>query len=420
MFETRVPFSRRFVAVLLCAMFVFAPVFVLRSGLSSEAKKNSASYLSERNKLQQQLEDARLNSGNLNSQLNSQAAALLETEELRQLQFEEIEALGKEIELLDQLIQSYFLEIEEKNQQMEELTLAMKESFDLFCERLVFMQESGTEGYLDFLFNSESFSDFLSRGEIMNDFLQYDRDLINGLMADYERLEISKEEIALLQKEYEARKLEFEEQTIILQAKIEVYNQTILDYEQALEQIRKDYDESKALESKLEKDRDYAEQLYQEALKQEQAANSPSGNTTPGSNNRIYQSTHFPNPLAGSDHYKSQPFNYGHGGVDLATRGKGVPIKASLGGTVIESGYHWSWGYYVKIDHGAVEGVGNEVYTLYAHMVSAPAVSVGQKVSGGTYLGTTGNTGNSYGVHLHFEVYLGGKSTAYRVNPEKY
>lgn len=55
---------------------------------------------------------------------------------------------------------------------------------------------------------------------------------------------------------------------------------------------------------------------------------------------------------------------------------------------------------------------GKTVYCLYAHL-SAVNVTVGDQISDGQMIGLTGNTGNSTGPHLHFEVRLNGQ----RVNP---
>ena len=94
--------------------------------------------------------------------------------------------------------------------------------------------------------------------------------------------------------------------------------------------------------------------------------------------------------------YVSRWMNSGHRGADICAN-LGTEIIASDSGAVINSGWHWSWGNYVEIDHG------NGYSTLYAHM-SAIAVSTGQAVSQGQVIGYVGNTGNSYGNHLHFEM----------------
>lgn len=58
-----------------------------------------------------------------------------------------------------------------------------------------------------------------------------------------------------------------------------------------------------------------------------------------------------------------------------------------------------TYGNYVKIRHD------NGMYTLYAHMkYGSVEVKVGQRVSKGQILGYMGNTGYSFGAHLHFEV----------------
>lgn len=94
-----------------------------------------------------------------------------------------------------------------------------------------------------------------------------------------------------------------------------------------------------------------------------------------------------------------------HNGVDLAA-GTGSPIFAVLGGTVTTAGSDGGYGKAVRIKHN------DGTVTLYAHN-SAVIVRPGQRVVTGEKIAREGNTGNSTGPHVHFEVRTGGKP----VNP---
>ncbi len=89
-----------------------------------------------------------------------------------------------------------------------------------------------------------------------------------------------------------------------------------------------------------------------------------------------------------------------HKGVDIGTP-IGTTIYASSGGTVEHAGWAAGYGYLVTINHP------NGMQTRYAHL-SKVYVSVGQYVSQGQVIAASGNTGNSTGPHLHFEVRVNG------------
>jgi murein DD-endopeptidase MepM/ murein hydrolase activator NlpD len=89
-----------------------------------------------------------------------------------------------------------------------------------------------------------------------------------------------------------------------------------------------------------------------------------------------------------------------HKGIDIDVNYG--PVYAADGGKVVYTGNKGD-GYGVKIviDHGRGK------QTLYAHL-SKSSVSVGQQVSQGQRIATSGNTGSSTGAHLHFEMLIGG------------
>lgn len=89
-----------------------------------------------------------------------------------------------------------------------------------------------------------------------------------------------------------------------------------------------------------------------------------------------------------------------HKGIDIA-RPSDRTIKAADNGKVESAGFNGGYGNKVVINHN------NGLKTIYAHLDSI-SVSVGQVVSQGQKIGVMGTTGNSTGVHLHFEVYDNG------------
>ncbi len=97
-----------------------------------------------------------------------------------------------------------------------------------------------------------------------------------------------------------------------------------------------------------------------------------------------------------------------HYGIDLKMP-IGTPVYASEAGVIKTAGYRGGYGNLVVIDHGA----GLETY--YAHN-SQLLVCAGEYVEKGQKICLSGNSGNSTGPHLHFEIKLNNVS----VNPEKY
>lgn len=87
-----------------------------------------------------------------------------------------------------------------------------------------------------------------------------------------------------------------------------------------------------------------------------------------------------------------------HQGIDIANGSYGSTIVASDGGVVTcASNTNNGYGIHVIIDHG------NGYQTLYGH-ASQVFVSVGEQVAQGEPIAAIGNTGNSTGPHLHFEI----------------
>ena len=105
--------------------------------------------------------------------------------------------------------------------------------------------------------------------------------------------------------------------------------------------------------------------------------------------------TDGPHTLSGNDYSSS------HLGIDI-TATSSTAVLASGAGVVVFAGFsQYGYGNVIQIDHG------NGFSTVYGHLSQ---INVGQcqAVSGGQVIGIAGSTGNSTGVHLHFEVREGG------------
>ena len=117
----------------------------------------------------------------------------------------------------------------------------------------------------------------------------------------------------------------------------------------------------------------------------------------------------------------TQEYRDGHGGIDLVREGYRLDnILSHSDGRVVQviknvrvntPNDNTNTGNMVRIDHG------NGFQTRYLHLdYGSVNVNVGDRVSRGQVIGYMGNTGNSFGAHLHFEVLKEGN----RIDPITY
>jgi murein DD-endopeptidase MepM/ murein hydrolase activator NlpD len=110
----------------------------------------------------------------------------------------------------------------------------------------------------------------------------------------------------------------------------------------------------------------------------------------------------------------SQPYTGGnngearHEGMDIIAEQNAL-VMSSARGIVIEAGWDRDLGKFIRIDHD----FGTQ--TVYGHL-SRSFVRAGDHVEKGSSIGTVGNTGNSFGPHLHYEIQVKGKF----VDPQYY
>lgn len=412
--------AKRFVSGLLAVLVMaFTPVSVL-ARTAEEVEAEQAQLEQEHKELQAKLE-----------QLRADEAQKQEYQETLQQQ---INVLQNQITTARQDIQTLNANIYELDLKLEKSREEAADTLEQFRQRVVAIYEAGSVSTLEILLNSTSFSDFSMRSEMLSNMSRHDQELIDKIKAYMESTRGEREErekqkamVAELQKGMEEKQKELDKLYKENAAAIEELQGA---QNEATEALNVNEEEMAARDKELQDIIAEQKRKEEEARKraEEAAANGGGGggSTAPGGQGDVtfapggtggVDGFHPCWPMPGvtyvSDEYMGPGSGYRiHRGMDIAGP-YGQAIVAAESGTVIRANstdtWGSGWGYHVMIYHNGTYS------TLYAHM-SALAVSNGQTVSQGQIIGYEGNTGDSTGPHLHFEVYQNGE----RVNPRNF
>lgn len=315
--------------------------------------------------------------------------------EQKSLLEQQINVIQSEINNIDAQIAKYDELISQKEDELAQLEQQEAEQYQLFCERVRYMEEEGEVSYWAILFNAEDFSDMLDRFMMVEEIMAYDNAIMDELLATQAQIEQEKAELE------EARTAQEEARQKQADAKARLKSQQA-EVDALISQISSQEDELEAMEAKLQaaakamdneiarKERELQAQLAAQGVTivSEKGFKWPSYATTITS---LFGSRTHPvtgGPTTTPEWISPPP----------AERTSG----AAKSGVVLTSTYNSSYGNYVVISHANGES------TLYAHM-SKRLVSEGDKVTQGQTIGLVGTTGSSTGNHLHFEVRLNGQ-----------
>lgn len=382
------------------------------------------------------------------TRLNQASEEKQEFEEKLNEKSEQVETMMKEIEELDAKMRTASEELEKAKEELEkteseviavkkELESAegtLKEKQEMFNSRVGVMYKNSSAGYLEVVLGSTDVVDLLNRVSMIKDIVSYDAEIISQVKEQKEiitkksdELEIKQEEAREATRTAEVKRAELES---ISNSKI-AYMETLKNDEMAFRSsiARLEAESSEILKGISAEEERIANEARKaaEAKAQEEAAaasspvvSSGSANTSTGTTDRVDTNT-TPPPPSSTSSGMMRPTASGrvssefgprwgtvHKGIDIALP-TGTPIVASDSGVVARSYYSSSYGEVVFINHGG------GIVTVYAHN-SKRLVSEGQSVSKGQVIAYSGNTGDSTGPHLHFEVVVNGA----KVNPRNY
>jgi len=351
--------------------------------------------------------------------------------------------LKKEIEKIDHKVSAATEKVAEKEKEVKQTKQEIKKLKKdiqvindriekrkaIFKDRIRSMQKSGgTINYLDVLLGARSFSDFVGRVGAVTTIVEADKDMITEHENDLKLVEQKEAELNNQLSGLETSLKELEELKKDL-SKQQKEKEKILG--NVTDKKNHTHDELGKLENEQEilanqkaaVKSEEARRQKEEAKKAEQAAAEKSAPTPQsGGSDQVSDtpasSSGFIKPAAGrfSSGFGGRSGG-NHFGLDIAAKGT-VSVVAAASGTVTNSSYSSSYGNVIFITHNIN---GQTFQTVYAHL-STRSVSTGQRVEQGQFLGYMGNTGQSHGQHLHFEIHKGlwngAKSNA--VNPAQY
>ncbi|WP_442596278.1 PcsB-like coiled-coil domain-containing protein [Neobacillus sp. D3-1R] len=390
-----------------------APTDALASKLSNlNSQKNKVS--NERNSVESEIKKANDEIDRIQGEQSKVRAemkridmATTDTENKIQEKNQQIDATNKEIEQLKVEIK----ELEERIAKRNELLKDRARNFQ---------ETGGMVSYIDVLMGAHSFSDFIDRMSAVATIMEADQDILKKHQEDKELLETKKTEVQEKLSNLENMKKDLEQMRVKLIAQKAEKDKLMASLKEQEKEVEEYLLESKEKEELLAAQARAIQKAIQlekariaeiERQKRE-AAKKGQTYTPPVSNGK------FIRPANGV--YTSgfgARWGTVHYGSDIANRAD-VPIWAAADGVVIRSYYSSSYGNCVFISH-SIDG---QIYTtVYAHM-STRMVGEGAVVRQGQQIGIMGNTGDSTGQHLHFEIHKGpwndAKSNA--VNPANY
>ena len=338
---------------------------------------------------------------------NDEKLAALKDDRDKQLEYKnaldsQVSNLERQIDSLTAQITALDASIEEKNAAIAEKQRNIDEDVETLKERLCAIYMMGDASTLEILLQSESVIDMAQKVELLNIITEHDTKLIARLTEDMEAIAAERAEIEGEKEQVAAARGELESSRTELAAVQAEADRVLAELNQSVASVQAESDRIAA--AKADADKAVDDWLADYYASQQQ----PSGGGSSGSGG--YTSTgNFTWPAPGFTRLTTQfqEWTYGgyHRGIDIASTGGrsiyGAPIVAADSGVVIKAGWNNSYGNCVYIDHG-----GGYV-TRYAH-ASSLAVSQGQTVTKGQTIAYVGNTGDSFGAHLHFEVILNG------------
>lgn len=294
----------------------------------------------------------------------------------------EISNYQNQIDELDTKLSNLEASISEAQTKLEEAEDKYDEQLDALQSRIVAQYEAGETTYLDVILGGGSLLDMISNWQLVSDIAEID----NRLLAEIEE---NRKEIEEAKNTLETSKTQVQN---LKNSKAATAN--ALKNSQALkeQQVSELNEEDKKLQSEIDKLNKENEQVKKQL---EEAARKYSDQIANLGGDGTFQRPVKSGVITATMYYSSGAY---HGALDYGVP-VGTTVYAAGDGVVLARGWRvGGLGNCIVIQHA------NGLRTYYGHGNGTFYVNEGQVVKKGEAIMQSGNTGNSSGPHLHFEV----------------
>ena len=328
----------------------------------------------------------------------------------------EVKKIQENIANIESQISEIESETEELQQEIDESNIKIEEKSEQSKSLFQYLQVSeGENAYLEYIFGATDVTDMVYRMAIVEQLTEYNDQIMDELSQLVEENEQRKTELDQKNEELEKLTSDLEAE----QAKINAETASIKD---AMPSVQEQKEEA-------EKQIKYYESIgcgENEDINSCQFAYEQSHTNSSSGGGYVPSAAGFYRPMV-SGYVTQNWMNAGHLGIDLSNTNKTIEIYPIATGVVFAKYYDVYGALVLKIRHNVN---GQYIYSTYAHL-SAWYVNVGQTVTPDTVIGRMGNTGYSFGAHLHLELttcdwHAGGGCSSYTeytqstINPRNY
>ena len=294
----------------------------------------------------------------------------------------QISGYQSEIDDLEYKIDDLEKDIEESQEKLNEAEKNYNKQEEAFKNRIVAQYEAGETTYLDVLLGGGSLWDMVSNWYVVSEIADLDNQMLDQIEKNKIEIEEAKKTLETNKEQIEITKKNKEQKASALKSSQATKEQYVDELSDSEKELNSELEKLKAANDAITRELKAMETKYSDKI-------ADLGGT--GTLQRPVKS----GVITATMYYSSGRY---HGALDYGVP-VGTEVYAAAEGVVLAAGWsNGGLGNYVCIQHSG------GMRTLYGHGNGTFYVKPGDVVKKGQLIMLSGNTGNSSGPHLHFEV----------------